>query len=192
MNRLLLFSLLALPICANTINSPYELSSPGGSYSLGSGQTYTQFTINPFDIILSQGEMISYAVGTATLPESEIDNPTLTGAIDYSFGNLDLPGNLWTMADPWNAPSGELQWGIQNDVGGWQLDAQDYGPDEAMLWLGFPSVIALDGSTVQLTMRVGGDGNTPEPARLWLVLAGLGCYWKLIPEPLSPRSSRTR
>lgn len=81
-------------------NGIYELSSQGGSYSFGAGSTYTQFTIGPFDVQVPVNTVLTFNVGTVTLPESEIDNPTLTGQIDYSFGSMDLPSGLWVMADP--------------------------------------------------------------------------------------------
>ena len=171
----------ALTIQANTL---YELSSSGGSYSLGSGSTHTQFTINPFDVTLTPDTMLTFTVGSATLPESEIDNPTLSGDISYSFGAMSLPSDLWTMADPWNAPMGELQWDVQNDEGGWGLSVQDYGPDQAVLCLRYLPVVGLEGDTVGLELTAEVVEGVPEMGTMWLVgavlvviLAGCGIRW---------------
>jgi hypothetical protein len=77
--------------------SPFELSSPGGAYSHGSGPTFTSFTINPFDVIVpSDGSFVTVPnVGTVTIPEAEDRMAPFVGTLEVAFGSLVFQDNVY-------------------------------------------------------------------------------------------------
>ena len=164
-------------------NALDELSSQGGSYLLGTGPTLTQFTINPFDVLVPVDTLLIFNVGTATLPEAEIDNPTFTGNISYIFGSVNLPSGLYTMAAPWNAPPGELQWDLQNDTGGWYLDPQIYGPDHPIMEMRYIPIVAAKGATATIQLSVEVQNTIPEPGSMFLIGVGiLAIFARILPK----------
>jgi hypothetical protein len=161
-----LLALFAFGVLASA-NSTFELSYPGGSYSAGSGPTYTTITLDPLDVVLSNGDNTFDDIGQVTLPETADDTFYDVGTLDITFGSVSYSPDLYTLAIPnWDAEGDEdftLQWtGIS--LG---------GPDEELLEFRIIPVVAQPGTTNPLDLQANIDYLLPEPGTYGMTLVGL-------------------
>ena len=168
-----LFLFFSLALCASasqTGNAWNELSSPGGTFSVGSGDTFTTFSINSFDVFLSfDGQVIEIdGIGMGTLPKASINSPELAGFLELDLGGQQVLDAVYVMADDFcqQCIDGNLQYGIQMTG----INLPD-GHRQVQFW--YPPVTAQSGTQQPLTAMIYPVDSVPEPATLGIVGAAL-------------------
>ena len=179
-----ILSLFALATLAAA--SPFELSSPGGSFTAGSGPTFSQFTLSPFDITLDPwGTTTTHILneGTVTLPAGPYlfpnDSGIIAGQLSLTFGAgtgedvLDKSGPLHlppitVSNDVYSlfvsiAPPGTLKGGEQ--MTGIVLT------NVSFIEFRFIPVIGAPLSTAPLDLDIHMVYLIPEPSTFWLLLS---------------------
>jgi len=162
-----------------TGNAPLELSSPGGNFTIGTGNTLTQFTILPFDVTLnSDGSPVTIPeVGSVTLPQvQDGDDPLLAGLLQITFGDIRTESNVYAMTLDWG--DGLLNFGVQVDG--------IYVNDNEHVEFHFDSAIGAPETQQTFGMEARFIDSVPEPGT-WM-LVGLGALGLAIKATVGSRS----
>jgi hypothetical protein len=152
----------------STPNLPYELSSPGGSFSVGIGPNYTQFDLLPFDVELDPGGAITtFDIGTVTLPQiADInDLGVLAGELQMTYQDITVQDEVWSMT--LDAGGGNLDWGLQ--MSGIVLNNQD----EQYVSFWFHPVVGKPGTVQSFDVDVQLVSIEPEPGTWGLIVIGV-------------------
>ena len=146
-------------------NSMYELSSPGGSFTVGSGSTFTAFTINPFDLILPpDGAFVSQPnVGIVTIPQAEYDTSVSAGTLQITFGDSVFDDQVWAFS--FSESASTILVGVELDT---LVLSQDF-----RVGINVDAAIGTLGSQIPIGLEAVFDTVAPEPATWAMMGAGL-------------------
>ena len=181
-----LFFAFALAASASLSGNPqYELTFAGGSWAVGTGIEFTQFTLNSFDVIVpTDGTWDTFVDGTVTLPQAydgSMSLPTLVpeGNVQFNFGGTEFSTSLYAMVFDWNQPVGHpdyMGFDVQGSPDAWELP----GPDMPALNIHIFPVWSAPGTVAQFEIEVADLSAVPEPGTGWMMLGAAvvgGAAW---------------